>query len=133
MKIIRTVEAWPPLKIGKSYKGRVRQIKLNKKVKRLHVTIENIDSSMLGRMHEHDFHDRIYPGNSTSSFLSACGIDANTVGKQICLDDIVGIFIGMRFSAADGSDKEIEFKRIQPVAEDKAEDSTIEQEDQTLP
>jgi hypothetical protein len=39
---------------------------------------------------------------------------------------IVGSVVGMRFNAADGNDKDIEFERIEPVAEDKANDSVVE-------
>ncbi len=127
-----TVEDWPRPKVGKRYKGLVKQIRADKKTKSLRVSIENLDPGMQGRLHQTDFPLPLRPGNRTSLFLTACGMEANTIGKQICIDDIVGAVFGMRFSAADGSDKQIEFERIETVAEDRANNSVTDQEDQAL-
>ncbi len=109
-----TVEDWPDPKKGKLYKGIVKTANVDKKQKCIFVTIENLDPTQLGRIHEFSFDLPIRPGNRTSLFLIACGIDANAVGTKICLDDIVDTTVGMRFGtiAQDGS-QEIDFERIE--------------------
>jgi hypothetical protein len=111
---VLTVEGWPDPKLGKLYKGRVVRSEAKGKPKCLHVTIENLDSSQLGRIHDLSLPLPIRPGNRTCSFLTACGIDASTVGTKVCLDDIAGVIIGMRFGtvAQDGS-QQIDFERIE--------------------
>jgi hypothetical protein len=108
------VEAWPDPKLGKLYKGRIRTSDVKGKPKCLHVTIENLDPSQFGRIHNMSLPLPVRPGSKTSSFLAACGIDVSTVGTKVCLDDITGATIGMRFGfvAQDGS-QQINFERIE--------------------
>jgi Holliday junction DNA helicase RuvB len=49
-----TVIAWPGLRRGRFYPGRVKSIKLQRASKCLRVTIENLDPSQLSRIHEID-------------------------------------------------------------------------------
>ena len=118
------VEGWSDPKKGKLYKGRVTKIDVNRKSKCLNVTIENLDPNQLGRIHDVSLPLPVRPGNRTCSFLIACGIDASTAGTKICLDDIAGATIGMRFGsvAQDGS-QQVDFERI--------EDSSSTQPDTT--
>ena len=87
-------------KKGKLYKGIVRKAK--KKSQYVHVIIENLDPTQLGRMHELNLDLPFRPGNRTSLFLTACGIDADTAGTKVCLDHIVNTTIGMRFGGLMG-------------------------------
>jgi len=91
-----TVEDWPRPKAGKRYKGLVKQIKVDKKTKSLRVTIENLDPTQSGRIHDIVLLFPVRPGSRTSRFLGAAGIEANTVGKQVIIDNIVGTVVGMR-------------------------------------
>jgi len=106
------VKGWPDPRKGKLYKGAVK--KAVNKAKSLHITIENLDSSQLGRMHDVNLPLPVRPGNRTCSFFAACGIDTRAVGTKVCLDDIAGVTIGMRFGmiAQDGS-QEVDFERIE--------------------
>lgn len=108
------VEGWPDPKSGKLYKGRVGRSEAKGKPKRLHITVENIDPSQFGRIHDMILPLPVRPGNRTCSFLTACGINVNTVGTKVCLDNISGVTIGMRFGSVgqDGS-KQIDFERIE--------------------
>ncbi|MFC1635087.1 hypothetical protein ACFL5Z_09615 [Planctomycetota bacterium] len=119
-----TVVAWDKIKIGKLYKGTIKKAEVNNK--HLHVIIENLDNSQLGRIHDVRLPMPVHPGSKTARFLVAVGQDAGTVGKQICLDEIVGAVVGMRFSSSDGSDKDIEFERIEPAVEDKLDDCVVD-------
>lgn len=111
---VLAVEGWPDPKSGKLYKGRVRRIEAKGKPKRLHVTIENLDPSQLGRIHDVSLPLPVRPGNRTCLFLTACGIDVSTVGTKVCLDDIAGVTIGMRFgTVAQNGSQQIGFERIE--------------------
>jgi hypothetical protein len=113
-KNMLTVEGWSNLKRDKLYKGKVKKVDVNKESKCLHVILDNLDPTQLGRLHELSLPLPIRPGNRTCSFLTACGIDASAVGKRICLDDITGAIVGMKFStiAEDGS-QQVDFQRIE--------------------
>jgi hypothetical protein len=119
-----TIIDWRKIKEKKLYKGTIKTAVANNK--HLCIVIENLDNSQLGRLHDISLPLPVRPGSRTSRFLTATGQDAKTVGKQICLGDIVGAVVGMRFSSSDGSDKDIEFERIEPVVEDKADDSIVD-------
>jgi len=109
-----TIVGWSDPKKGKLYKGKVEKADVDRKSKCLRVTIENLNPSQLGRIHEVSLPLPVRPGNRTYSFLTACGIDATTVGTKVCLDDITSAAIGMRFGtvAQDGS-QQIDFERIE--------------------
>ena len=114
------VQDWSNPKKGKLYKGIVRKAK--KKTQYVHVIIENLDPTQLGRMHELSLDLPVRPGNRTSLFLTACGIDADTVGMKVCLDDIVNTTIGMRFGAvADDGAQHIAFERIEDPSNTQAD------------
>lgn len=111
---VLTVEGWPDPKLGKLYKGRVGRIETKGKPKCLHVTIENLDPSQLGRIHDVSLPLPIRPSNKTCLFLTACGIDVSTVGTKVCLDDIAGATIGMRFgSVAQDGPQQVDFESIE--------------------
>ena len=111
---ILIVKGWPKLKKGKLYKGIVREA--NKNTSNIHVLIENLDSTQLGRTHEMGLPLPIRPSkyHKTCSFLIACGIDASNDGANVDINDVIGVTIGMRFGKVmqDGS-KQIEFERIE--------------------
>lgn len=112
-KIMLAVQAWPRHRVGKLYEGLIKQIQVDKKSKILHVTIENLDPSQSGRIHEIEFPLPIHPGSKTGRFLTAAGQDANTVGKKICIDDAVDAVVGMIFTTGAGNgNQQIEFERI---------------------
>lgn len=73
--------------------------KLKNRTQYVHVIIENLDPTQLGRIHEIDLPLPLRPSryHRTCSFLTACGIDVSTVGAKVCLDEIAGVTIGMRF------------------------------------
>jgi hypothetical protein len=123
---VLTVEGWPDPKSGKLYKGRVKRSEATGKPKCLNVTIENLDPSQLGRIHEVSLPLPVRPGNKTSSFLTACGIDVSTVGTKVCLDDIAGAIIGMRFGMVgkDGA-QQVDFEKIKD-SQSKQPESSVE-------
>ena len=109
-----TIEGWSDPKKDKLYKGKVEKVDVDRKSKCLRVTIENLNPSQLGRIHEVSLPLPVRPGNRTCSFLTACGIDARTIGTKVCLDDITGAAIGMRFGAvAQDESQQVDFERIE--------------------
>ena len=131
-KNVITIEAWPNPKKDKLYKGIVRKLDINKKAKRVRVTIENIDPTQLGRIHEKTLLLPAHPGDRTSRFLTACGIDADTIGKKIGPEDVAGVTVGMRFGAVaqDGS-QEVSFERIKDSQNEQPEISVEDSGDQS--
>jgi len=125
-----TVEDWSNPKKGKLYKGIVR--KVDKKARCLHVTIESLDPSQLGRIHDVSLPLPIRPGNRTCTFLMARGVGASTVGTKVCLDDITGTTIGMRFGtvAQDGS-QQVDFERIDDPSNTRPDISVQDSGDQS--
>ena len=85
----------PELTKDRLYHGKVKGVRLDKRADCLRLTIENLDQ--LGRLHELALPVPVYPGNRTALFLMACGTDATTVGTRICLEQIAGAVVGMRF------------------------------------
>jgi hypothetical protein len=116
-KNVLIVKGWANPKKGMLYKGIVREAK--NKTKYVHVAIENLDPTQLGRIHEIDLPLPLRPSryHRTCSFLIACGIDASIDGMKINLDNIIDTTIGMRFGtvAQNGSQK-IEFERIEDTS-----------------
>ncbi|MFC1793576.1 hypothetical protein ACFL3Q_08330 [Planctomycetota bacterium] len=123
-KSIITVVDWRKIKVGKLYKGMIKTAVINNK--RLRVMIENLDNTQLGRLHDISLPLPVRPGSRTGRFLTAAGQDANTVGKQIVLDDVVGAVIGIRFSTANGSDQNSDFERIKSPQANNADVSASE-------
>jgi len=107
-----TVHAWAAQKEGKLYKGEVKCLHIQRK--RLIAMIEYLHpAAQQGRLHrfECDLPPRL--GNQASRFLLACGLDANTVGTTICIDDVRAV-VGMRFYP-DPTDRDImriEFEKV---------------------
>src|SRR4030042_1001650 len=121
-----TIEAWPNPKRGKLYKGIVRKVDIDNKAKYVYLTIKNLAPTPLGQIHEKTFPLPARPGNKASRFLTACGIDTDTVGAKIGDDDITGVTIGMMFGtvAQDGS-QEVDFEKIDdPEDPSRAQTST---------
>lgn len=107
------VEDWPKPKIGRPYKGKVLKATIARKSKYLNVEIENLEPEQAGRIHEIELSLPTRPGSRTSSFFLACGIDTDTVGVKICLDDVIGVTLLMRFASATNDDiQDITFERI---------------------
>lgn len=111
---IVTVMAWPPLKTTTLYHGVIRSIQVDKKTRKLNATIENLDQ--VERLHEISQDLPVQPGNTASLFLEACGRDTHAVGREIDLDQIVGIHVGMRFADSNGSI--ITFERLEETSEE---------------
>ena len=111
---ILTIEGWPKLKKGKFYKGQVKKVNINRKSKSLHITIKNLDPTQLSRIHDIELPLPVRPCSQAYSFISACGIDASTIGTKICIDDLSNVFIGVRFNTneEDGI-QQVDFKRIE--------------------
>ncbi len=110
---VLTVEEWPDPKENKLYKGRVVKTEAKGKPKCLHITIENLDPSQYGRLHDVSLPLPIRPGNRTCLFLEACGVDVSTVGTKIRLDDITDATVGMRFGTIhEEGFEQIDFERI---------------------
>ena len=107
-----TVQAWAKPKTGKLYTGRVQRAKITRR--RLQAMIENLDPTQEGRLHLFECTLPPKPGNQASRFLLACGAEADTVGTKICLDDIEGVVVGMRFypDPRNKSAMRIEFERL---------------------
>lgn len=116
---ILTVQDWSNPKRGKLYRGIVKKTDPDKKAQCIHVAIENLDRTQLGRVHEINLPLPIRPSiyHKTCSFLSACGIDASVDGVKICLDDTINTIIGIRFGAIaqDGS-QQIDFEKIKDTS-----------------
>jgi len=127
-----TIVGWSDPKKGKLYKGKIEKVDVDRKSKCLCVTIENLNPSQLGRIHEVSLPLPVRPGNRTYSFLTACGIDASTVGTKVCLDDITGAAIGMRFGAVaqDGS-QQVDFEEIEDSSSTQPDISTEDSGDQS--
>jgi hypothetical protein len=114
------VEAWPKLACGKLYQGKVKGVHRDKASNCLRLTIENLDQ--LGRLHELALPLPVYPGSRAALFFVACGIDGTTVGTKICLDQIAGAVVGMRFRGLgpDGAE-EFDFELgVKPPAADES-------------
>jgi len=126
-----TIVGWSDPKKGKLYKGKVEKVDVDRKSKCLRVTIENLNPSQLGRIHEVSLPLPVRPGNRTCSFLIACGIDARTVGAKVCLDNITSTAIGMRFGAVaqDGS-QQVDFEEIEDSQSDTSAEDSGDQSDQ---
>jgi hypothetical protein len=111
---IITISAWPQWRVDRLYKGKVRSVNVEKGSGCLRVTIENLDPAQFSRICEIVL-PPAHPGNRTSTFLSACacGIEANTPGTTVRLDQVTGAAIAMRFrgTAANGAE-EFDFERI---------------------
>ena len=122
---VLTVINWLDTKEGKLYKGIVK--KAVNKTKYIHVSIENLHPTQMGRVHEMHLPLPIRPSkyHKTCSFLLACGIDATIDGVEICLDDIAGTSIGMKFGKvlSDGS-QEVDFERIEDSSNTRAKPRT---------
>jgi len=113
-KNLLIVKGWAKPKKGKLYKGIIREVEI--KAKHVHVVIENLDPTQLGRVHEIDLPLPIRPSryHRTCSFLMACGIDATSDGVSVDLSQIAGVTVGMRFGAvAQDGLQQIDFERIE--------------------
>jgi len=126
-----TIEPWPNPKKGKLYKGVVRKVDVDHKTKHVQVSVENLDPTQLGRIHEKTLLLPAHPGNGLSRFLTACGMDTDTIGEAIDPHDIAGATIGMRFGpvAEDGS-QEVDFERIEDSSQTHTESPAEESPDQ---
>lgn len=117
-KNILTVKGWRNPRKGKLYKGIIK--KVVNETQFIHVIIENLEPTQLGRIHEIDLPLPIRPSkyHRTCSFLMACGIDANIDGIEIDLNHIIDTTIGMRFRTVgqDGIQK-IDFERVDDASQ----------------
>jgi len=114
---VLTVKGWRDPKEGKLCKAIVK--KAVNKTKYVHVSIENLHPTQVGRIHEMRLPLPIRPSryHKTCAFLIACGIDASIDGVKICLDDTIDTVIGIRFGviAQDGPQR-IEFEKIEDIS-----------------
>lgn len=110
-KTFITVEENPPRKEGKTYETQVKHISVDKKNKKLSVTLGDLDTSQQGRSYKIEDLPFPRPGNKTSRFISACGVNANEIGIKICIDDLIGSHLGIIF---DRSGEPVEFIWLEP-------------------
>jgi len=115
------VTARPELTRSKLYRGKVKSVRLDKASNCLQLTMENLDQ--LGLLHELALSLPVYPGSRTALFLMACGADATTVGTKICLEQIPGVVVGMRFRGL-GPDGTEEFD-FEPISKPPAADEAV--------
>jgi hypothetical protein len=112
-KNIVTTEAWPTLREGRLYRARIRSAAPDKAASALRVTLENLEPTQVGRIHELKLPLPLRPGNRVCAFLTACGIDATTVGTTVDLDPLDGVIVGMRFRGLDANGaEEFEFEKV---------------------
>ena len=104
-KTILTVEDWPKPKNGKVYRCRIRECQLHRKAAVLQIILYHLDPEMEGKLQEVDFSLPIRPGNPLSHFIAACKLDVSQIGSQVCLDEIVGKFVGLRYDKPKDSDE----------------------------
>ncbi len=106
-----TVENWPDLRF-RFYPGKILSAGRVKGSRCIRVRIENHDPSQRDRVHEIDMPSP-RPGNRTSNFLKACGVEALEVGTRIDLDQLVGLVVEFRPRLrADGEPERFDFKAI---------------------
>ena len=108
-----TVTAYPKLRNGRLYHGRIKMIRHQRGQHRLHLEIENLDHSQCGRVHALDLPLPVRPGNRASALLLACGCEACRIGAVIDLDAVVGHVIGLRFRGQDtDGNEQFDFEKI---------------------
>lgn len=110
-----TVKAPPPIKVGRTYKGKIRSIELDKKANLLTVVLENLHSSMAGRRHRIVLSAALFPGSQASGLFAAAGLAADEIGAEIDIKDAAGAIVGMRFENPDGEGS-VEFKKTEKPA-----------------
>lgn len=93
-----TVTDYPQRKENTIYEMRVADLEVNKKSKTVSAILEDLDASQQGRLCKVPDMPRPHPGNRTSLFLTACGVNANDLGSRICLDDLIGARLGVTFT-----------------------------------
>ena len=106
-----TVTDYPQRKEETIYEMRVAHLEVNKKTQKVSARLEDVDSSQQGRVCLMPDMPPPHPGNRTSLLLAACGANANEGGARICLDDLIGTHIGVKFSK---SGDPFEFVRLEP-------------------
>jgi len=107
------IRPWPPYKPGRLYTGQIKAAKIDKKTKTLRVTVMNLGPAMLERLHSTEIPLPAHPGNRASRFLCACGQPGDEVGREVDVNSLVGLTLGMRFLPVDDG-YEIEFETIAP-------------------
>ncbi|MBE0536755.1 MAG: hypothetical protein IH624_13895 [Phycisphaerae bacterium] len=122
-----TITEPPPLKRSKLYPGRILAITQEKKAKLIRIRLENLDPVQLGRIHTAQLSLAVWPGNRTSQFFAAAGIDTTQPGEKISIDDCIGETVGMRFTAEE--DTVVTFEPFQNKRPHSHNDSQKEQGD----
>jgi len=128
-KNIVTTEPWPALKEGRLYKARIKTAApdTDKAAGALRATLENLDPTQLGRIHELELPLPLRPGNRACAFLAACGIDATAMGTTVDLDRLAGVIVGMRFRGLDANGaEEFDFGPVPVAASAAARGSSAE-------
>ena len=100
-----TVQDWPQPKSGKAYRCRIDKCRLRRKAAVLQIDLYHLDSEMEGKLQSLDFALPIRPGNPLSRFLGACQLDVSQIGSHVCLDEIIGRLVGLRYEKASGSEE----------------------------
>jgi len=93
-----TVTDHPQRKQNTLYEMRVTGLELHKKSKEITAKLEDVVKDQHGRFCVIPHMPPLHPGNQTSLFLSACGVNANKVGVRICLNDLIDSHIGVKFN-----------------------------------
>jgi hypothetical protein len=104
-----TVTAWKPLRKGQWYAAKVTGVTLQKASSSLRVTLENLDRAQIDRTHIIDL-PLPHPGNRTCVFIRAAGTDEVAVGTTVCLDQLVGRIINMRYRGLECGAERFDFE-----------------------
>lgn len=123
-----TVTEPPPLKHGKLYPGRILAVTQEKKSKLIRIKLENLDPVQFGRTHEIGLPLAVWPGNRTSQFFTAAGVDTTRPDQKISVDDCIGKTVGMLFGAEEDATA-ITFEPFQNKRRHSRDDSQKEQAD----
>ena len=118
-RIILTVEDWPQPRSRKIYRCRIEEYQLDRKAAVLQIALYHLDPEMEGKLQTIDFGLPIRSGNPLSHFITACKLDVSQIGSQICLDDVIGKIVGLRYEKTKDSEKP-EVVSFIPIADQSA-------------
>ncbi|MHC4166156.1 MAG: hypothetical protein ACYSWQ_04300 [Planctomycetota bacterium] len=94
-----TVTDYPRRKQNTIYEMRVASLRvIDKKTKEMSAKLEDLDKNQEGRIYEISRTPPPHPGNQTSLLLAACGANGNEIGANICLNELIGRHIGVKFN-----------------------------------
>jgi hypothetical protein len=123
-----TITGYPKRKQDTVYEMRVASLRvIDKKTKEMSAKLEDLDKDQQGRVCVIHHMSSPHPGNQTSILLTACGANGNEIGAKICLDELIGTHIGVKFSK---SGEPLEFVRLEPKQDPAVDYMEPEDEDE---